>query len=401
MSICIIHDGKRLNSTAARKSGLARLPLAVPAIVLAACGGGGGGGGPPASTGTLTLANCVIAEGQSSCQATVNWNTANATNPSVAAGGTTLSSQPSGSAAITVGTGAVQVVLSDGARTLDSRSVQGACEVATAWSGTACLRFATRSVVRAPTPFVEGGVAVELEVVLYTPPGPPPFPTVMFNHGSTGDGSDPALFTLTFTSESVARFFAERGWLTAFPQRRGRGASGGLYDEGFTANRSGYSCVQSVALAGADRALADLDAAVDYLRSRADVDSTRMIAAGTSRGGILALAHVARRPDVHRGAINFVGGWLGEGCGDFAAVNRTLFQQGAGFPAPTLWLYAQNDSFYSLAHSQSNFAAYTNAGGLGVFETYTRAAGLNGHFLHNDAALWDSDVDDYLALILP
>lgn len=400
MSICIIHDGKRLNSTAARKSGLARLPLAVPAIVLAACGGGGGGG-PPASTGTLTLANCVIAEGQSSCQATVNWNTANATNPSVAAGGTTLSSQPSGSAAITVGTGAVQVVLSDGARTLDSRSVQGACEVATAWSGTACLRFATRSVVRAPTPFVEGGVAVELEVVLYTPPGPPPFPTVMFNHGSTGDGSDPALFTLTFTSESVARFFAERGWLTAFPQRRGRGASGGLYDEGFTANRSGYSCVQSVALAGADRALADLDAAVDYLRSRADVDSTRMIAAGTSRGGILALAHVARRPDVHRGAINFVGGWLGEGCGDFAAVNRTLFQQGAGFPAPTLWLYAQNDSFYSLAHSQSNFAAYTNAGGLGVFETYARAAGLNGHFLHNDAALWDSDVDDYLALILP
>lgn len=387
----------------AHRATLLRLCIPALAAVFASCGGGGGGGGggPPASTGTLTLANCVIAEGQSGCQVTVNWTTANAANPSVAAGGAMLSSQPSGSATITVGTGAVQVVLNDGARTLDSRSVQGACMAATAWSGTACLRFATRSVVRAPTPFVENGVAVELEVVLYTPPGPPPFPTVMFNHGSTGDGSDPSLFTLTFTSESVARYFAERGWLTAFPQRRGRGASGGLYDEGFTANRSGYSCVQSVALAGADRALADLDAAVDYLRSRADVDTTRMIAAGTSRGGILSLAHVARRPDVHRGAINFVGGWLGEGCGDFAAVNRTLFQQGAGFPGPTLWLYAQNDSFYSLAHSQANFTAYTNAGGLGTFETYTRAAGLNGHFLHNDAALWGADVVDYLAQILP
>jgi len=60
-----------------------------------------------------------------------------------------------------------------------------------------------------------------------------------------------------------------------------------------------------------------------------------------------------------------------------------------------------DDTFYSLTHSQANFAAYTTAGGLGSFETYARAAGLNGHFLHNDAALWGADVDDYLAQILP
>lgn len=221
--------------------------------------------------------------------------------------------------------------------------------------------------MRAPTPFVEGGQAVELEVVLYTPPGTGPFPTVMFNHGSTGSGSDPSQFTLTFQSESVARFFAERGWLTAFPQRRGRGAAGGLYDEGFTSNRSGYSCEQAIALAGR------------HPGNR----------------------HTARRPEVYLGAIHFVGGWLGEGCGDFAIVNRTLFQQGAGFAGPSIWIYATNDSFDSLPHSQSNFAAYSNAGGMGSFRIYTRAAGLNGHFVHNDSALWSADLGAGLDPVSP
>ena len=382
----------------------ARVAMVALLLGLGACGGGGGGGGgggPPASTGTLTITTCAIAENQASCQATVNWATANATSPNLASGGVTLSTQASGSVALPVGVTAITVTLTDGGSTLDQETTQGACIAATNWDGAACRRFATRSVVRAPTPFVEAGQAVELEVVLYTPPGTGPFPTVMFNHGSTGTGSDPSQFTLTFQSESVARFFAERGWLTAFPQRRGRGASGGLYDEGFTANRSGYSCEQAIALAGATRALTDLDAAVDYLRSRADVDTTRMLSAGTSRGGILAIAHTARRPEVYLGAINFVGGWLGEGCGDFAVVNRTLFQQGAGFAGPSIWLYATNDTFYSLPHSQSNFAAYTTAGGLGSFEIYTRAAGLNGHFLHNDSALWSADLGAWIDQVSP
>ena len=161
-----------------------------------------------------------------------------------------------------------------------------------------CRTFAVRMDERAPTPFTENGQPVALEVVLFRPLEDGRYPTVVFHHGSTGNGSDPSRFGLTFASKSVTRYFVERGWMVAFPQRRGRGRSDGLYDEGFKPDRSAYSCQEDLALGGAARALDDLDAITDWMRSRADVDSTRMLVGGASRGGILSIAHVARTPEV-------------------------------------------------------------------------------------------------------
>ena len=92
------------------------------------------------------------------------------------------------------------------------------------------------------TPFVEAGNPVRLEVLVRKPEGPGPFPAVVFNHGSTGRGNDPSLFTRSWSSVQAADYFVERGWMVLFPQRRGRGASEGRYDEGFTADRSAYAC---------------------------------------------------------------------------------------------------------------------------------------------------------------
>ena len=178
-----------------------------------------------------------------------------------------------------------------------------------------CRVFAERIDARATTPFVEDGEPVELEVVLFRPLAGERFPLLVMNHGSTGNGSDPSRFDDTFIHKPTTLHFVEQGWMVAYPQRRGRGQSDGLYDEGFTPNRSGYSCEADIALAGAERALDDVDAATDWLRMRDDVDTTRMLISGTSRGGILSIAYLARRPDVYLGGINFVGGWLGEGCG--------------------------------------------------------------------------------------
>lgn len=377
--------------------GARALVAAAALVVLSACGGGGGGGGgSPGPTGALDFTSCTVPEGAASCDGSIRWTTANAAAPRVTVDGVVVSTQASGTLDLALPGDFIDVVLADGAAVLDSVTFRGVCETASAWDGTLCTAYGLRLDERAATPFVEDGQPVELEVVMFRPFGDGPFPTVMFNHGSTGDGSDPSLFGVTTYSETVAKYFVDRGWMVAFPQRRGRGQSDGLYDEGFNAARTFYSCNRDITLAGAERAIEDLDAAVDWLRMRADVDTTRMLASGASRGGVLAIVHVARRPDVYLGAVNFVGGWLGEGCGDYLEVNRTLFVEGASFPDDTLWLYANNDSFYSVAHSRANFDAYENAGGLGSFRVYTRAAGLNGHFLANDPGLWGPDLQDYL-----
>jgi dienelactone hydrolase len=255
---------------------------------------------------------------------------------------------------------------------------------------------AGRTTLRAPTPFVEGALAVTLEVVLYVPPAPGPHPALVFHHGSTGNGDDPAAFAVTVVNEAVAEFFTARGWAVAFPQRRGRGASGGLYDEGFEPDRSRYSCREGPAVMGLERALADADAALDFVRTLPAIDPHRVRVAGHSRGGLLAVVQAARRPDAVRGSLNFVGGWLGEGCIDAALVNTSSFARGAGAAGRSLWLYARNDPYYSVGHSQAGFDAFRAAGGQGDFRVYERAPGLSGHGLPNDSYLWGADVEAWL-----
>ncbi len=83
-------------------------------------------------------------------------------------------------------------------------------------------------------------------------------------------------------------------------------------------------------------------------------------------------------------------------------MNRTAFAFGAPFDRPTLWLYGANDSFYSLTHSRGNFDVFQRAGGRGTFVAYTRAPGLDGHFILHDPALWTVDLDAYVrALVAP
>ena len=72
-------------------------------------------------------------------------------------------------------------------------------------------KAAVRSDERASTPFTEGGQPVTLQVVLFRPPEEGRYPTLVFNHGSTGDGTDPSQFGLTFTSKPIAAYSADRG----------------------------------------------------------------------------------------------------------------------------------------------------------------------------------------------
>lgn len=247
------------------------------------------------------------------------------------------------------------------------------------------------------TQLVEDGKRVSLETVVFKPAGKGPFPLAIINHGSTGAGNDQVAFTKTWTSPWFAEALNERGWMVAFPQRRGRGKSDGLYNEGFAADRNkGYTCEAKRSLAGAERALEDIHAAVAALRQRADVNAEAILLAGNSRGGILSVAYAGLHPKQTHAVINFVGGWIGDDCDSADEINQTLFTKGAEYPRETLWLYGKDDYFYSMKHSQNNFKAFQQAGGSGNFVETTVRGENNGHWVMSIPPLWQGPVLHYL-----
>lgn len=253
---------------------------------------------------------------------------------------------------------------------------------------------------RAMVPLAIDGEQVRLATITYKPAGIGPFPVLIFHHGSTGGGRDPSTFRLSYDPVSLARWFTARGYAVVLPQRRGRGGSEGLYDEGFAADRSkGYTCEEERSLAGAEHALRDIDAVTTAILAQPFVDRSRVLVGGNSRGGILAVAWAGRHPDLPLGVVNFVGGWLGTFCSTASAVNQRLFTMGGAFHRPTLWLYGDHDPLYSIAHSQQNFERFKDAGGIGTFHVIEEPAAENGHLIDRLDNLWSNAVDAYLAAL--
>lgn len=230
-----------------------------------------------------------------------------------------------------------------------------------------------------------------LEIVAARPRHEGPYPTIVFNHGSTGRGHNKSFYTRTASPAVVANHFVERGWMILFPQRRGRGKSGGAYGEGLAPDGSGYSCNIEIAIAGFDRAVEDMDAVVRHLRERPDVEQSRLVIAGVSRGGILSIAYAGMRPGIFRGAVNFNGGWLGRGCANHEIVNPAIFERGALAGISTLWLHGTHDQYYRIEHCRGNFERFRSAGGQGKF-----IAAAAGHALMFKPALWANHLDQYM-----
>src|SRR4029453_13737369 len=85
--------------------------------------------------------------------------------------------------------------------------------------------------------------------------------------------------------------------MVAFPQRRGRGKSEELYDQGFNVDRNqGYARDPQLSLPCADRALTDIAAAVEVLLQRPDVARRAILMVGFSRNGILSIAYAGMHP---------------------------------------------------------------------------------------------------------
>ena len=245
-------------------------------------------------------------------------------------------------------------------------------------------------------PVTVDGETVRLAMRVYHPVGDGPFPTLVFNHGSTGTGRDPARFVRPIDFPDLARFFVSRGWAVVMPARRGRGGSEGEYDEGFEVDRAlGYACDPGRAIPGADRGLRDIHAAMGKIREMPFVDRDRVAIGGQSRGGILSVAYAGEHPGGLRAVLNFVGGWSG-GFRCRTDVNQTLFRRGGAYRGDTLWLYGEADPYYTIAHSRTSFDAFQAAGGTGAFLEFMPPPGFDGHQIIFHPGLWTSAVEAYL-----
>jgi pimeloyl-ACP methyl ester carboxylesterase len=138
-----------------------------------------------------------------------------------------------------------------------------------------------------------------------------------------------------------------------------------------------------------------MDAAIAVLRRRQDVAPGPVLIGGHSRGGVLSVAYAGMHPEQTLGVINFVGGWFGEKYPGAELINQTLFERGARYDQPTIWLYGQGDSYYSIGHSRKNFAVFENAGGHGKFIAFDVPSDI-GHNVIHYPDLWAGPIGDYL-----
>ena len=237
---------------------------------------------------------------------------------------------------------------------------------------------------------IEQGSPVRLHFIVHKPSRPGPYPVLIFNHGSSGLGLNPDEFKQHTPYQSIANLFTERGWMVIIPHRRGRGDSDGEYKEGLGEN--GYSGDVEIALQGVERALTDLDAALDIIQKRSDVDKNNMVIGGHSRGGLLSIALAGKYPGHFKGVLNFVGGWLSESFTTGFQVNSEIANRGAKAGGNSLWLYSGRDCFYSLAHTQSIFKSFTDHGGKGSFILFDQA----DHDLIWSKFNWQKAVSGYM-----
>jgi dienelactone hydrolase len=235
------------------------------------------------------------------------------------------------------------------------------------------------------------GQTLMLQATLYRTSLPGRRPLAVLNHGYAGKPGErhwglllPSYANQTFRYEEEARFFLALGENVVVPMRKGRGASEGPYLEW------GEARPNDTINSGVE----DLKAVISYMDDQPYVDPQRIVVAGVSRGGILSVVYASRYPDGVAGVINFSGGWWYASTGSDTNT-RWFAEAGSKIKVPTLWLYAEGDTFSPLADAEQYFEAFRSAGGKGRLIEVHGITG-EGHALFGWTGKWTAEVTDYL-----
>ena len=235
-----------------------------------------------------------------------------------------------------------------------------------------------------------------LEALLIRPSAPGRYPLALITHGTSSDAEKRHEWTpYVFYRQAIE--FARRGFAALVVMRRGFGDSDGGYAE------RGGCCTLATYLRTAKISADDLHAAIAAMQRRADVTTQGMIAIGVSSGGFATVALTSDPPPGLAAAINFAGGLhrasLATGVrnvDDEDALVSAFGTLGKNSRTPTLWIYAENDTFFRPDLAHRLLAAFTTSGGHAQLID-APAFGSDGHLLFlYGISIWTKTVDDFL-----
>lgn len=239
---------------------------------------------------------------------------------------------------------------------------------------------------------------------VFLPPGEGPFPVLVYSHGRSSMEADRARTTFPDPRGHI-RYWRQKGFAVVAAIRPGYGATGGPdhEDSGVRYDIFGNCWGEPEFDRSAAAAASAIRATLVWIRQQSWADATRIVLAGASMGGLASVASASTNPGGVVAYVNFSGGTGGSGerrpehsCGS-ETMESLMSTYGRTTRVPSLWLYAQNDSYWGASWPRAWHRAYATAGNPTHFVMTAAVPSADGHMLlSRGSRLWTVHVDRFL-----